>query len=51
MGRENSIVTDQDILNAAMMFSNIKCSPVGPDEMNFTGDSFLMSYAVDSVKF
>ncbi len=50
ISRENSIVTDQDILNAAIMFSDIKCSPIGPDGMNSAGGGFLMSHAVDSVK-
>jgi hypothetical protein len=50
IGRENSIITDQDILNAAIMFSDVICSPIGRDGMDFTGGGFLMSHAVGSVK-
>ncbi|AKG23973.1 hypothetical protein [Calothrix sp. 336/3] len=50
ISRENSIITDQDVLNAAIMFSDVICSPIGPDGMDFTGGGFLMSHAVGSVK-
>lgn len=50
VGRENSIITDQDIFNAAIMFSDVPCSPIGTDGMDFSGGGFLMSHAVGSVK-
>jgi hypothetical protein len=50
VGRENSIFTDQDLFNAALMFSEIQCSAIGPDGMDFSGGGFLMSHAVGTVK-
>jgi hypothetical protein len=49
-GREHAVVTDQDLLNAALMLTKVDISAIGPDGMDFTGGGFLMSHATSSPK-
>jgi hypothetical protein len=48
--REEAFTGDQDMLNAAMMATDIPLSIIGPDAMDFTPGGFLMSHALDEPK-
>lgn len=48
--RKQSVVGDQDLMNAAVMCSQLPLSSVGPDGMDFGGGGYLMSHAVYGTK-
>jgi hypothetical protein len=48
--RKRSVVGDQDLMNAAVMFTDLPLSSVGPDGMDFGGGGYLMSHAVYGTK-
>jgi hypothetical protein len=48
--RERAFTGDQDMLNAAMMATDVPLSIIGQDAMDFTPGGFLMSHALDEPK-
>jgi hypothetical protein len=48
--RKRSVVGDQDLMNAAVMFTQLPLSCIGPDGMDFGGGGYLMSHAVYGIK-
>ena len=49
--RKRAVVGDQDLMNAAIMFTELPLSCVGPDGMDFGGyGGYLMSHAVYGIK-
>jgi hypothetical protein len=48
--REHAFTGDQDMLNAAMMATDMPLSIIGPDAMDFTPGGFVMSHALDEPK-
>ena len=48
--RERAFTGDQDMLNAAMMATDVPLSIVGQDAMDFIPGGFLMSHALDEPK-
>jgi hypothetical protein len=48
--RERAFTGDQDMLNAAMMATDVPLSIIGQDAMDFTPGGYLMSHALDEPK-
>ena len=48
--REEAFISDQDMLNAAMMATDMPLSIIGPDAMDFSPGGFVMSHAIDELK-
>lgn len=48
--RESAFTGDQDMLNAALMATDVPLSIIGRDGMDFTAGGFLMSHAIDEPK-
>ncbi len=50
VSRTSAVVGDQDLLNAAMMYTDVPLSIIGPEGMDFGGGGYLMSHAVYNIK-
>jgi hypothetical protein len=48
--RSRAVVGDQDLMNAAAMFTDLPLSSIGPEGMDFTGGGYVMSHAVYGIK-